>query len=82
MQDRVELLRRLTLTRESMDPNAVGHEQMIKRAVNRFEKGATVGAIIGVAELRLAITQRICPGVITREHLPMRQYTTILISPQ
>ena len=52
VQDRIEPRRRLALAGETLHPDAVGDEQMVERAVNRFEEGTPIGAIIGIAELR------------------------------
>ena len=47
---------------------------MIERAVDRFEEGAAIGAIVLVAKLRGRIVEpRVGPGIVATEHLIMRE---------
>src|SRR5712664_2926216 len=48
VQDRVQPVRRLALAGEALHPDAVRGQQVVQRAVHRFEEGALVGAVLGI----------------------------------
>jgi hypothetical protein len=71
-QDRIQPVRRLALAGEALHPDPVGREQMIERAVDRFEERAAIGAIVlGTKPRRRIVQPRVGPGIIVAEHLIM-----------
>lgn len=71
-EDRVEPVGRIAAPREPFQPDAVGDEQMVERALDGFEEGAAIGAVIRIGKIRrMLIEPRIGPLIIGGEHLPM-----------
>src|ERR1700722_11241179 len=68
VQNGVEPRRRLALAREAAHPEAIAHEKMIERALQGFEEGAAIGAVIRIADgRRRVIEPAVCPGIVKRE---------------
>jgi hypothetical protein len=71
-QDGIEPVRRFALPGEPLHPDPVGCQQMIERAVHRFEESATVGTVLFDAELARRIIQpAVGPFVVAGKHPEM-----------
>ena len=64
-QDRIQPIRRIALAGKTLHPDSIRRQQMIERAVDRFEKGAAVGPVIRLAETARGLIQpRVRPCIV------------------
>ena len=68
-QDGIETRGRLALAGEALHPDAVADQEMVERAVHRFEEGAAVGAVLGIGQFaRPRLEPLVRPGIVAGEH--------------
>ena len=60
---------------EAPHPDAIADQKMIESAVQRFEEGASVSAIVGLRNLSGGVIEAlIAPGVIAGKHMIAGQH--------
>jgi hypothetical protein len=68
-QDRIQPVRRVAFAGKPLHPDPVGRQQMVQGAVDRFEEGAAVGAILLGAEPRRRLVKPVVgPRIVMTEH--------------
>jgi len=68
MENGVEAVRVIAFAGEALEPNAVGEQQMIERAVHALEEGADVAAVILFAQRkRRLVKPRVGPATVGGE---------------
>ena len=69
IQDGIEAFRGFAGAGEAPHPDTVADQQVVQGSVQRFEEGAAVGAVIGVAErARRVIKSLVAPGIVAGKH--------------
>src|SRR5260370_26913760 len=72
VEDRIERRRLAALAGEAMHPDTVAKQEMIQRSVQRSEKGAAIGAIVGIGDARRRLVEAVIdPLVIGRQHFEL-----------
>src|SRR4051812_5589138 len=67
-QNGVKAVRRITRSRESLHPDAIGGQEVIERAVQGFEERTAIGAVVRIRKRGGCIVKAtISPGVVGRE---------------
>src|SRR4029079_16383467 len=72
-QDRIEPVRRLALSGETLQPDAVGDEKVVQGAVHRLEERPAIRAVIRIGELRCDVVDAlVAPRIVARYHGEVR----------
>jgi hypothetical protein len=79
VEDCIETGRDSTLGGEAAHPDAIADQEVVEGAVQRFEEGAPIGAIVPIRDLGRGVVEPfVAPGIITGKHKVTGQHTALL----
>lgn len=71
-EDHIQCLGRIAFTGEAMQPDTVGHENMVERSMHGFEEGTHIAPVCFLIERKGGFIQPLIrPAIIGREHAKM-----------